>query len=125
MGYINTHIIRYAKNHYGHSVDRISDLKVLISKWSGTDEEYISEREVMECVYNVWCNIQVSRFDREALMREMFYTSHHRTTENDVCRVSDAIKILLGGMSPIAIKDLPELEEKYSDINFTPIDERI
>lgn len=113
---MNTHIIRYAKNHYGRSKDRMSDLKVLIGKWSLIDPEGISDKDVLECVYDVWLEVAAPH-DRELLMREMFFNSEHHFKaglKQGESNVEVATLTLLGGLTFVLGI---EFKEKY-DLSF-------
>ena len=116
---MNTHIIRYAKHHYGHSNSKVEDLKILIGKWSGIPADTLTLRDVMECVYDVWLEVARS-CDKNSLMRELFFTSHHRAWGEPiplgVANAELAISVMLGAISVIPVQGL-EFEDKF-DIDF-------
>jgi hypothetical protein len=116
---INTHIIRYGKNHYGKSNNILDDLRILISKWSGIDQCYITDRDIMECVSDVW-NAFAKKHQRIEFLKEVFYTSHHRfniNLESGFSNVYIAVSVMIGHTVSWEVKDLPEFEDKY-DIHF-------
>ena len=68
---MNLHIVKYAKGHYGYSKDPMNDLKNVISNYSGVHYEGLNDRDVLECVSDVW--FKVARpFDRERFNVNIF-----------------------------------------------------
>lgn len=51
---MNLHIIKYAKNHYGHSGSVLKDLAILIKRYSGWMPTEDHVEEIVECVHAVW-----------------------------------------------------------------------
>lgn len=64
------HILLYAKNWYKESGNIIEDLKVLLAKYAGLDLEYITDRDIRECLANCFAKY-CPECDRGRAIQEM------------------------------------------------------
>lgn len=77
------HVILYAKGWYGKSNNGIiSDLSVLLSKYSNIEGEYISKRDIMEFIISAFV----------------------KTTQSTPINISDALKEILIPLFPVDSK---------------------
>ena len=121
--YVNTHIIKYIKGHYGESDDVMSDLRFIINKWSGINQECtISNKDVFRCVMTVWQEVINDREKGETMLN-IFFPDPFSDNQMKEANCVDGIKAMLLPMMMLPVagpQKVIDLDEDWEGVWFGP-----
>jgi len=119
MSTLHNHILLYCKHWYGHSENRINDLKVLISKVCWIDVEHISDKDVMQILADMFSEYVTNPYEKNEALKEMLGWRFGRE-ESNMLKDRMPEEVIMGHLS-ITKADAVRLEDKFNDIDFSNV----
>ena len=121
--YVNTHIIKYAKGHYGETDDVMSDLRFIIKRWSGMHKDCsISNKDVFRCVLEVWRAVCSDR-EKSDTMLNLFFPDPFSDNKTMEVNCVNGIKAMIRPMVMLPVaggKKVIDLDEDWEGVWFGP-----
>ncbi len=119
MSELHNHILLYAKHWYGHSNNKMNDLKALIARVCCLYIEHVSDRDVHGILVEMFNEHITNSYDRNDGLKEMLGWELGR--EDKLIPDRPAESVILGKLAITTVEQI-DISAKFNDICFSKVD---